>query len=641
MLTNPLGKTLEMDLSTEHQSEEKLREINAELERRVAELTIGLEAANQELRHHVAERERVEDQLKTSLREVADLKAALDEHAIVAMTNPQGKITYVNDKFCTISKYSREELLGQDHRIINSGYHTKEFIRKLWTTITRGKVWQGEIKNRAKDGSHYWVDATIVPFLNEDGKPRQYVGIRADITERKRAEEEIRSLNAGLEEKVEELEEVNAQLGNEIAEHMRVEDELRAAREEARRAKEEAERANGAKDNFLATLSHELRTPLTPVLLCAAALEQEPAIEPQFRQQLGTMRRNIELEARLIDDLLDATSVSHGKLRVSVSGAIDVHSLLTHTEQIVRSDALAKPVQLHLILTASEHHVAGDAARLHQVFWNLLKNAIKFTPEGGHITVRTTNPSSGQLVLTVADSGIGIDQQTLPLIFRPFEQGKIGGSKAFGGLGIGLSISKAIVELHGGTIRAESAGLGRGAVFTVDLSTVAPPSTTQVLATRSTQSHRQLYRLLVVEDHEPTLAVLADLLRRHGHDVGTANSVDSALLLASSRPFDFVISDLGLPDGDGVDLMRQLTSDHGLRGIALSGYGMEQDFAKTKQAGFLAHLVKPVNFEELDRTLQQFAATAPQSKRPAGASRPSSRLTNRDRASTSRRPGDH
>jgi signal transduction histidine kinase len=434
-------------------------------------------------------------------------------------------------------------------------------------------------------------------------------------------------LVAKLEEKVEEAEAVNVRLGEEIAEHVRVESELRSAREEARRAKEEAERANNAKDNFLATLSHELRTPLTPVLLCAAALEQEPAIEPQFRLQLGMMRRHIELEARLIDDLLDVTSISRGKLRVSLSGSIDVHSLLTQTEQIVRSDALAKSVPLHFILGANEHHVAGDAARLHQVFWNLLKNAIKFTLEGGRITVRTTNPGSGQLVLTVADTGIGIEQQTLPFIFNAFEQRKIEGSKISGGLGIGLSISKAIVELHGGAIRAESAGPGLGAVFIIQLSTVAPPSTTEELALRSPQSHQQVYRLLVVEDHEPTLTVLAGLLRRHGHDVGAAGSVKSALALACSRPFDFVISDLGLPDGDGADLMRQLTTDHGLRGIALSGYGTEEDFTKTEKAGFVAHLVKPVNFEELEQTLQRFARAASTSRGPVGDRHPS-RLTN-------------
>ena len=256
------------------------------------------------------------------------------------------------------------------------------------------------------------------------------------------AREHLHLLTGKLAEKVHDLESLNTKLEAEVVERKRIAAQLLSAREDA-------ERANHAKDNFLASLSHELRTPLTPVLMCVAALEQEPGIEPEFRQQLAMMRRNVELEARLIDDLLDVTRVAHGKLQLLQSGPVDIHSLLMHTEEIVHSDALAKAVHVRFDLKACEHHVGGDAARLQQVFWNLFKNAIKFTPAGGCMTVRTANPVPGQIVLSVDDTGMGIDAQTLPVIFRAFEQGETRELQPSGGLGLGLSISKAIVELHG------------------------------------------------------------------------------------------------------------------------------------------------------------------------------------------------
>jgi two-component system sensor histidine kinase/response regulator len=486
----------------------------------------------------------------------------------MAVVGLDDRYVQVNARLCDMVGYSEEELTTRTTSEItyrDDIEESRQLARSLLSGTARSAVEKRYVR---KNSEVIWATRTACVIRDETGKPRHYVVMVEDITQRKKDA-------VALEE-----------------------------------AKNEAERANRAKDQFLAVLSHELRTPLTPVLMSAAALEHEPGIKPELRRQFGMMRRNVELEARLIDDLLDLTRVSHGKLQLLVSGPVDVHSLLAHSEQIVRCDARKKSLVLRLDLTANEHHVAADATRINQVFWNLLNNAIKFTPAGGEITVHTANPTAGQLVLTVSDNGIGIDQQTLPFVFRAFEQGDIRGLQPCSGLGLGLSISKAIVELHGGSIRAESAGRGRGAAFTVELSTVLPFPEAQIQTSQPRRLGGKSYRLLVVEDHEPTIAVLTRLLRCQGHDVMPASTVHDALTLASDHIFDFVISDLGLPDGNGIDLMMQLSNDYGLRGIALTGYGMAEDLAKTEQAGFLAHLVKPINFDQLHRVLEQAQVAA-------------------------------
>jgi len=418
------------------------------------------------------------------------------------------------------------------------------------------------------------------------------------------AKEHLQLVTDKLAQKVDDLEELNAKLQTEIEERKRVEKELRAAREEA-------ERANKAKDVFLANLSHELRTPLTPVLLSTSALEQDEQIESELRQQLAMIRCNIELEARLIDDLLDLTRVAKGKLQLVHSGPVDIHSLVKHAEQIVHDEAMKKSIAVRFELNALEHHVDGDAARLHQVFWNLFKNAIKFTHNHGLIVVRTANPKPGQIMLSVEDNGEGIEETALPFIFEGFGRDEEQRRSSSEGLGLGLPIAKAIVDLHGGEIRVESLGPGLGATFAVNLATTSLGVSRGTGApTVQPEITSNPLRLLVIEDHEATLEILARLLRSQGHNVLTATTVKDAILLACTHSFDLVISDLGLPDGNGIDLMRQLTRDYGLRGIALSGYGMPADRAKTEAAGFLSHLVKPVDFDQLDRVLREAAPLA-------------------------------
>jgi PAS domain S-box-containing protein len=372
-------------------------------------------------------------------------------------------------------------------------------------------------------------------------------------------------------------------------------------------AQRAAEAASRAKDDFLAALSHELRTPLTPVLLSAAALCHDERLPPEVRAELVMIERNIALEGRLIDDLLDLTRIARGKLPLRMENC-DAHSLLSHAIEIVRDEAQGKRVSLELELTATRCGVVGDSARLQQVFWNLLRNAVKFTPAGGRIEVRSRDSAGkGALVLEVRDTGYGFPPDFGERIFLPFEQEAREGHHRFGGLGLGLAIARAIVDLHGGTIRAESEGPDRGATFTVTLpGATEPPLGATEPETGPLQSDDRATprRVLLVEDHEPTLAVLARLLRRAGHEVVSANSAAKAIAAGRGGRFDVVISDLGLPDGSGFDVIAQLRADDPhLQGIALTGYGMEEDLLRTREAGFVAHLVKPVDFDQLIRAL--------------------------------------
>ena len=400
-------------------------------------------------------------------------------------------------------------------------------------------------------------------------------------------------------------------------------DDVIAAEEVSRRAAlaidnarlhEEAQRANAAKDHFMAVLSHELRTPLTPVLMSAELLQGDATLPQSARDEIGAIRRNVALEARLIDDLLDVTRIAHGKLELHPR-VLDVHENLRSTVQICNSDIAAKGVRLCTQWEASDARVNGDAERLHQVFWNLVKNAVKFTPRGGQIDVRTSNPRPGIVRVRVIDSGIGIAPELLPRLFGAFEQGGRNITRQFGGLGLGLAICRALVEMHHGTISACSDGPGHGAIFTVDLPTApaadqlpAKPQAPLTTRAQPAEDAARSLRILLVEDHAATAHVLARLLAGLRHEVATAGSIASAKELASQRSFDIVISDLGLPDGSGLELMRYLKSQYNLRGVALSGYGMEEDIRRSAEAGFAAHLVKPTSFSELKDAIDRVAA---------------------------------
>lgn len=290
------------------------------------------------------------------------------------------------------------------------------------------------------DGSVHWIAAYGRPVFDHDGKPIRMLGLIRDVTERKRTEETLREQQR----------------------------QLQCALTAAERAREEAEAAGRAKDHFLAVLSHELRTPLTPVLMAVSAMQSQERLSEAMRDALQMIRRNVQLEARLIDDLLDLVRIARGKMELTFA-PVNLHDAVTRALEICAADLSTKWHRLDVQLHAQRHRVAGDFARLQQVFWNLIKNAVKFTPAGGGITIRSEN-SNGAIRIEIADTGIGIEPEALPRIFNPFEQGSQQIERQFGGLGLGLAISKATIDAHHGKLTVESAGKNLGSIFRVELS---------------------------------------------------------------------------------------------------------------------------------------------------------------------------
>ena len=380
--------------------------------------------------------------------------------------------------------------------------------------------------------------------------------------------------------------------------------EERERRIRAESAQAEAEEANAAKDRFLAMLSHELRTPLSPIVH-AVTLIEEIDCPPAIREHIDTIRRNVRLEARLIDDLLDLARIRNGKLRLELQ-PVNMHEVLRHALDICQADLAARRIQVLEKLEATDPFVRGDFARLQQVVWNLLTNAAKFSPEGSTIEVRTfATAPGGRIGIEVLDHGMGIDTQKLDRIFDAFEQGALRSST---GLGLGLAICKALVQMHSGDIVAQSDGPNCGSRFIIHL-----PGTAESVPLHAPQNLDMApvegLRLLVVEDHHDTLATLERLLLRRGYTVRTASSIAECLELAREYEFDILLSDIGLPDGRGTELLAQLGKQLGQLppAIAMSGFGMDEDIESSRQVGFVEHLTKPIEFSSLYQVIARLS----------------------------------
>jgi PAS domain S-box-containing protein len=507
-----------------------------------------------------------EDELERSRVEAQARLAAIIESsddAIVSKTL-EGVITTWNQGAERIFGWKAEEVIGKPITIIIPPDRPEEEPEILRRIRAGERVDHFETIRQTKDGRLLNVSVTISPVRDDKGRIIGVSKIARDITLQKRFQQELQA------------------------------------------AKEQAETANRAKDHFLSVLSHELRTPLTPVLAAINLMEADVTVPPQLREQIQMIRRNVETEARLVDDLLDLTRIARGKVLLHFE-ALDAHAVLRNVLGMFHPDIEAKGLTITTALRAKQFHIWADPGRFQQIVLNLLSNAVKFTPPDGTITVRTSN-ENGTLKIEISDTGVGIEPDLLPRLFRPFEQGEQSAmTRRFGGLGLGLSIVKSLVELHKASISVSSEGKDRGATFVLRTNTAKPKGPANAPTRGSAaESPPTAYRVLLVEDHADTRNILSKLLTSLGCTVTTAASVTEAVQAAERQSFDLLLSDIGLPDGSGIDVMKRLAR-YNIRGVALSGFGQDEDLRRSREAGFESHLTKPISVTMLQAILRKTA----------------------------------
>ncbi len=443
--------------------------------------------------------------------------------------------------------------------------------------------------------------------------------------ERKRVQESLREVNDELERRVEartaELRDSNARLQTEIAERTLAQQraaELLAREQEARRM---VESANRSKDEFLAILSHELRTPLNAILGWSEILRVGEPDRAEVREGIEVIERNARSQARLVEDVLEVSRIICGKVRLQV-GPVQLSAVIDAALTSARPTAAAKGIDLRMEIDPSLATIHGDADRLQQVVWNLLSNAIKFTPRGGAVTVRA-GQTAGQAVVEVSDTGIGIKEDFLPFVFDRFRQYDGSVTRSHGGLGLGLSITRHLVEMHGGNVTVKSDGDGKGAIFSVYLPLTAPEFLCAETPVASVCADRPdggqavpslgHCRVLVVDDEADSRRVLVRHLLRAKAEVREADSVAMAMEVLEHWPADVLISDIAMPGEDGYSLLRRLRAldDERLRAlpaVALTAFVRAEDQAQALAAGFQTHLSKPFEPAVLLRTVASLAA---------------------------------
>ena len=554
--------------------------------RRIAEArALEAEAREQALAEAIREQASVGDKLTLARARLGVIVESSDD-AIVAK-DLEGTITDWNPAAQRLFGYTREEALGRPITMLLPPERLAE-EPKILATFRRGeRIDHFETERVTKSGERVYVSISVSPIVDARGRVVGAAKIARDIGAWKAGEAERERLL--LEE---------------------------------RSARQEAEAASRAKDAFLATVSHELRTPLSPIIAWARMLRERKLDEGKVRKGLETIERNARAQAQLIDDLLDVSRIVAGKMRLEVC-PLDLPPIIEAAVEAVRPAAEAKNIRLQLTLDTESGLVLGDAGRLQQVIWNLVSNAVKFTPEDGRVQIVLARLDS-HVEVAVSDTGEGIHPDFLPHMFERFRQADSSSSRVHGGLGLGLAIVRHIVELHGGTVRAESAGPGTGATFTVNLprqtlarrageSTHRHPTLTKPLALQDYPSLAGL-QVLVVDDEPDSNEVIGALLTEHGAHVRAAASAEHALGQLDGWKADVIVSDVGMPGHDGYWLMAELQRRAAELGsipvVALTAYATTEDRVRLLSAGFHMHVPKPIEPAELVTVVSRVARTA-------------------------------
>jgi two-component system sensor histidine kinase/response regulator len=534
----------------------------------------------------------VSERLLMDHAELSNQKYALDQHAIVSITDLNGIITYANQLFCDISGFEVSELLGQNHRIVKSDEHPPAFYENLWRTITQGQVWRGDIKSRKKGGGFYWVSATIVPLIGLDGLPHHYIGIRTDITANKLLEQRLKL------------------------------------------ARDEAEAATLAKGQFLANMSHEIRTPMNAVLGMLKLLQNTDLSKRQFdyaNKAEGAARSLLGL----LNDILDFSKIDAGKMSLE-SHRFRIDKLMRDISVIVSANLGAKPVEVLFDIDPKiPRALLGDAMRLQQVLINLSGNAIKFTSAGEVvISILVTGRSSDTVSLqfAVRDSGIGIAPENLKHIFDGFSQAEASTTRRYGGTGLGLSISRRLIALMGGELGVESE-LGKGSTFAFTITLPVAPE--QPRSTTGLPDLPSNLRVLVVDDNPTAREVLAGMAGSLGWQVDLAAGGAEALAAIHQRaqagepPYQAVFVDWQMPEMDGWETITRMKGEgidnHSSIIVMVTANGREMlaQRSSDEQARLNAFLVKPVTASMLfDAVVEVLAVGSGQTVKQALESAP-------------------